>query len=122
MNQKKITLYHANWCGHCQTFKETWKAMKPILDQHNIKHEEFEETQNQEVMAQAGIEGYPTIRITMNGNTADYNGPRDVQSVLNYLGIQLGGGNVHKNDPSYYKYIKYKKKYLELKEKCNNIN
>ena len=24
----QITLYHANWCGHCVNFKPTWETMK----------------------------------------------------------------------------------------------
>ena len=83
---------------------------------NNIEHEEFEETQSKEVMNKEGIQGYPTIRATINNKTSDYNGPRDVESVLNYLGIQLGGGNTIIKMVSYYNTLNIKK-YLELKVK-----
>ena len=27
----KITLYHADWCGHCKRFKPTWEALKGVF-------------------------------------------------------------------------------------------
>ena len=114
MSNDKIMLFYANWCGHCKTFKPTWEALKPILDKNNISHEEYE-SENTEVMSKYAIRGYPTIKVQKNNEVVDYNGPRDPASILHFLNVnnteQSGGAK--KN--YYNKYLKYKKKYLALK-------
>ena len=120
-----ITLYHAEWCGHCRKFKPVWDQLKEKLKGSGIKVAEYEDGQNKQQVENAGITGFPTIRITKNGQTTDYQGPRDLDSILKALGYddkksinQSGGGE----DSDYYlmKYMKYKSKYLQLVEQLIN--
>jgi protein disulfide-isomerase A1 len=114
----KVTLYHANWCGHCVQFQPEWRKIKNELDKKGIMHEEYEETSNKSIMEKNQINGYPTIRITKNGKTSDYKGQRNMASIVAAVTGQketrphVGGGMVY-----YKKYLKYKKKYLNLKKK-----
>ena len=32
-----ITLFHADWCGHCQQFKPVWNEIKQWCSSHGIK-------------------------------------------------------------------------------------
>ena len=135
MSQKVVTLYYADWCGHCQSLKPEWAALEQkIIEQNNagqniicIKKEEREMTEDEK----AKIEGYPTIMITMDGKTFPYQGSRTSQAILDaVLGDAItsslrGGGHskTHshngKNSDAYYKikYLKYKAKYFGLRSK-----
>ena len=121
---KKIELFYADWCGHCQTFKPVWKKLKEELDKHKISHGEYEsakipkENFSQDVLDK--IKGYPTMLITTNdGEKKEYDGARTFNDILEALGVsgtQSGG-----NSNYYQKYLKYKKKYIELQNKLNNL-
>jgi glutaredoxin len=80
----KITLYHASWCDHCVTFKPTWDKLTKQLDKLDIIHEEYEETnlKDKNKIKEAKITGFPTIKITKNDNTYDYEGERDIVSII----------------------------------------
>jgi thiol-disulfide isomerase/thioredoxin len=115
----KVTLYYANWCGHCKTFKPTWDKLKSEFDSIGIEYDEYEDSKNKKIMKENNIEGYPTIRIEKNGEVEDYSGSRDYNDMLNYLNNktkEMQGGKVL----DYKKlYLKYKQKYLNLKNKSN---
>ena len=38
-----------------------------------------------EVANDVGVEGYPTIKVIKNNNVVDYNGPRDENSIKNFV-------------------------------------
>lgn len=112
----KVSLYYANWCGHCNTFKPEWEALKNTLDQLNIEHDEFEESQNKKEVAEASIKGFPTIRISKDNSVYEYRGPRTAPDILYELGVQPQvGGGFNPNVDWKTKYLKYKNKYLDLK-------
>jgi len=116
-NKKEITLYYADWCGHCRAFKPAWDALKGVFNDHGIKTHEYEADSNKELIKKVGIKGYPTLMINDNGKSYEYSGDRSVDSLLKEMGIvpeQHGGGDYYKQ-----KYLKYKKKYMDLKKKLN---
>jgi protein disulfide-isomerase A4 len=95
----KITLYHANWCGHCKRFMPTWNALKDVFSKNNIQYEEYEDTENEIEVQNAGVEGFPTIRITNDtGEEYDYNGDRSADGILNEVlpNLQMGGSKLNK--------------------------
>ena len=106
MSDTKITLYHANWCGHCQRFMGTWESLKEKFENNNIKYEDFEDTRDEKVIEKEGISGFPTIMISKDGNIYQYEGDRTAKDILGELlnNTQNGGG---KNTKRYL--IKYKK-------------
>lgn len=113
----KVTLYYADWCGHCIAFKPTWSKLKEIMDDNQISYDEFESNKNADVIKRENIQGYPTIKITKNGKTYDYFGNRDLDSLKVELGIsktQQKGGS-YKINVLNYKIDKYKRKYNKLK-------
>ena len=67
MLDNNITLYHANWCGHCKNFMPTWNALKDVFDKNNVTYAEYESDNNSAEVSAAGIRGFPTIRISKNG-------------------------------------------------------
>lgn len=88
---KKVSLYYANWCGHCKRFKPEWDKIKTELTKRNISYAEFEEGENSNEIRKAGITGYPTIMITKGNHNYEYKGPRSIDSIINEIEIQNGG-------------------------------
>ena len=91
----KITLYYANWCGHCRQFKPTWDGLKKTFEKNNVEYAEFNDETNSDIIKSNHIMGFPTIKIQNEKGTYDYNGPRDADSILHEvipeLKIQSGG-------------------------------
>lgn len=124
-SKKKIILYYANWCPHCRAFKPTWEIIKKKLEGKNIIIEEYEDEKHGEIIerTQPPIKSYPTIRITINGHTKDYTGPRTEEDILRAMGIQIQSGGKNTCNNTYYKlkYLKYKAKYFRLLDKINKV-
>lgn len=135
-----ITLYYANWCGHCQQFKGTWESIKKYIDEYNtknpdikIKYEEYEADKDVDIIKRENITGFPTIMLLIGGKRIEYHGPRTIKDIMNRLtgGSEQSGGcnnggcsscaistiNSKDDDIYYQKYLKYKKKYFMLKKK-----
>ena len=90
----KVSLYYADWCGHCKIFKPTWEVLKKVLDKNNIEHSEFKDGLNNKEIEDANVKGFPTIKITDNyGNNIDYKGDRNIDSILKEIlpNLQVGG-------------------------------
>lgn len=86
--EKTITLYHAEWCGHCRHFQPHWvelreyvrKHKNDILKNHNtsIIFEDYLEGKDDDKINDANIMGFPTIKI----DGEDYEGNRRVSDIL----------------------------------------
>ena len=89
----KVTLFYANWCGHCKNFIPTWNSLKPYFQKYNIEFKEYEELGNYNIMKDNNIKSFPTIIIEKNGSKYEYNGERTVDGLINEFipNIQLGG-------------------------------
>jgi thiol:disulfide interchange protein len=76
--KRMIILVHADWCGHCQTFKEkVWKnvpnSSTNTFNMASIHHDMLEKTS----LANAKIEGYPTLMMSgTDGKLADIKNER----------------------------------------------
>lgn len=86
----KITLFHANWCGHCTNFMPTWETMKSDETSHkNIDFEEYEEeaigklSDNERSINGRDVRsfGYPTIKINVNDSEYIYEGRRTIDDI-----------------------------------------
>jgi protein disulfide-isomerase len=84
-----LTLYHADWCGHCQKFKPIWFEVKEkFKNNKKFKFDEVEETQMNGKLPKINnkeIRGFPTIKV-VNGNTeAEYGGNRDLETFISFI-------------------------------------
>lgn len=121
-NQDSITLYYANWCGHCHSFMPTWDALKGFFKQHGIKAKQYEDKTNPTEIKSAGINGFPTIKINKNGKEYEYRGPRDADSIIYELkpDFQMGGGGSDSVFDEYQEYRNYKAMYKETLAKMKD--
>ena len=127
----RIKLFYANWCGHCINFKPHWEKFKKYINDNNMKDsmgnnviietEDYEEDSNDMEFKKENISGYPTLIIYKNNTEREqYNDKPDFNTLLKHFDIQnptvQSGGN---NDVYYDKYMKYKRKYVDLKKRNN---
>lgn len=73
----ELTLYYANWCGHCVSFKPEWEKLKNYISQAqnsyngiDIKTGEYEHDKLEEMgggkINGKDIQGYPTVKIKLS--------------------------------------------------------
>jgi protein disulfide-isomerase A1 len=84
--QKTLTLYYAPWCPHC-------KPVKPIFDEltkiyagnSSIKINTVNGDEHPEKLKEQGVKGYPTIKLSVNGNTIDFEGERTAEKLQEFI-------------------------------------
>lgn len=80
-----FTLYYVEWCPHCQVVKPEWKKLENDEELKHITIVKINCEENEEIVNQKGIEGFPTILLTHNGKETGYNGGREYADFKNYL-------------------------------------
>lgn len=71
MSQTEVILYYSDGCGYCHQFRnESWEALTNFFDKNNVKWSEYEYHKNPNVIEQAEIKAFPTIRVK-RGNAVD---------------------------------------------------
>jgi thiol-disulfide isomerase/thioredoxin len=90
----KITLFHAEWCGHCVSFMPTWKQMMADKDANkNISFEAYEEQEidslpeKSRTLDGADVRsfGYPMIKMSVDGTDYSYEGRRTPSELYGYI-------------------------------------
>jgi thiol-disulfide isomerase/thioredoxin len=90
-----ITLFYADWCGHCKKFmKETWGQLKEKFGSSNdVQLNQIDCTNVKsaiETPAGKSVEGFPTLILNYkdkNGKYVEeeYNGPRSFQVIASVI-------------------------------------
>tara|TARA_B100001250_G_C19457968_1_gene638906 strand:+ start:271 stop:687 length:417 start_codon:yes stop_codon:yes gene_type:complete len=86
---KQLTLFYAPWCGHCKTTMPIWKKTK-TNNKTGINMNEINCDENEDLAKLHNIQGYPTIKYLPNGidsneGSVEYDGERNMQSILSFL-------------------------------------
>ena len=75
-----VELY-APWCGHCQRLTPEYeKAAKGLKGIANIA---AIDASNEKIDVQ--IQGYPTIKLYVDGKATDYSGERTASGIVNFM-------------------------------------
>ena len=67
-NGKWIVKYHADWCGHCQQLKPTWKKFIDTSDSNKYNIASIENEAFNKMSNQPNVRGFPTIQLLNDGN------------------------------------------------------
>ena len=88
VNRKNHTIlfFHADWCGHCQSFKPEWGKFEQWCDNNNVKYKSVEGDKHPELSQKYKIEGYPTvIKVDSSGELVEeFTGPRSLPGLENF--------------------------------------
>jgi thiol-disulfide isomerase/thioredoxin len=86
-NKEEITftLYYVEWCPHCKVVKPEWDKLENDPELEHIKIVKINCEENEEIVQEKNIEGFPTILLNNNGKEEAYNGNREYAEFKNYL-------------------------------------
>ena len=82
-------------CGHCKSLEPEWAALATNL-KGEVKVAKIDATENKELAARFGVQGYPTIKFFPAGpkdesSAIDYSGPRNEAGMAEWAREQTGG-------------------------------
>jgi thiol-disulfide isomerase/thioredoxin len=102
MREINVTLLHADWCGHCKSFKPEWqKFAKDFKNVDGVNVNDYESNDpnfaDNSTINGTPIAGFPTVKISVNGKDAEYSGARKasaLKAAINKLQQKIQAGGV----------------------------
>jgi thiol-disulfide isomerase/thioredoxin len=82
-----LTMYYADWCGHCQTAKPEYAklgATQTIAGKQVLVKMVNPET-NPDAAKGVDIRGFPTILLSMGSKSVEYPGERTAPAMIEFL-------------------------------------
>lgn len=102
--------FYAPWCGHCKKMGPDYSQLgvKFHVDGSNIKIAKIDSTIHKGFSEKFGIEGFPTLKLFINGQPVNYEGDRTLDAMTKFI---------NKHSQSEIKVLQSKKEIDELREK-----
>lgn len=86
---KDITIYNYNteWCGWSKKFQPEWNKFEQMSNTLNVKAVDVkcDKPENESMCSEAGIEGFPTVKIDVDGKVVDYHGERSAEAIAHVV-------------------------------------
>lgn len=90
--------FYASWCAHCKSLAPKWREFSRELQQdyseEGIVVAKLDAVANPITKERFGITGYPTLLYIVNGSVYKYQGPRQVDTLKQFV-----LGDYKKDDP-----------------------
>lgn len=86
-NKATVTYYYLPKCPYCVKFSDEWAKFEGTADPSLMESKPIDasDPKYKDLIASEGVNGYPTIRISKNGNTVDYKGERTASALIDYV-------------------------------------
>ena len=83
-NDKAVILFKAEWCGHCQNFKDTWVD---IQTKYNDKYDfiTYDADQDKDMIETYNVKGFPTLLVQNKDKIIEYEGKRETKSIMKFV-------------------------------------
>ena len=79
--KSEISLYKANWCGHCKMFMPVWQKLQENYKNNKIKFITYDSEKHKDYIDKMKIQGFPTIHIINGGSIEEYIGDRTYEGL-----------------------------------------
>ena len=83
-NLNTLYLFKAEWCHHCNEFKNTWSELKKNIG-NKINLVTFDADKDAQAIKDFKIEGFPTLILKSDNKAIEYVGSRDLNSIKNFI-------------------------------------
>lgn len=80
----ELMLFKAEWCGHCKNFLPVWNTLQKDYG-NKYTFTTYDLDNDKEVFDKWEIKGYPTLIINNRGKLMDYNGPREMEDMIDLM-------------------------------------
>ena len=87
MAKINVTLFHADWCGHCVSFMPEWKKLEaqfkndPSVNLSAMESSDPKFSRDAKING-SQIQGFPTIRIKVGDKETEYNDERSKTALV----------------------------------------
>ena len=83
--------FYAPWCGHCKKMAPDYKELgaKYNVDGSRVKIAKVDSTIHKEFSGKYGIEGFPTLKLFVNGEPIDYSGERTKDAITSFISNKI---------------------------------
>jgi thiol-disulfide isomerase/thioredoxin len=95
--QENYRLYnfYTNWCGYSRSFMPVWKQIETYYDNSpvSVYTLDADDAANKQLASKWNIDGYPTVILETPNGITKYSGPRDLQSITNFVNQMISKRN-----------------------------
>jgi len=82
----ELYLFKAEWCGHCKNFMPIWDQISKDSELNNkIEFIKYDSDQHKKEINEWNIKGFPTIILKKNDKAIEYNGPRKLENIKEFI-------------------------------------
>lgn len=91
--EAEVILFYTTWCPACKKAKPIWNQVKEEMNGKEINGKEliFREVdcdKEESLADKFNIEGYPTIKMVVNGNVIEYDARPDKDTMIEFIQSQ----------------------------------
>jgi protein disulfide-isomerase A1 len=87
LNIPTLMLFHADWCGHCQSFNPIFDKFSANINKNKLNIIKFNADTDKKYVSAFKVEGFPTL-ILHDPNSKrfiDYNGDRSMGDLVKFV-------------------------------------
>jgi protein disulfide-isomerase A1 len=84
--------FYAPWCGHCKSMIPAYTKLSQRMkaQENGVAIAKVDATVESEIGSKYGVQGFPTLKLFMNGEPVDYSGAREEDPMFNWLMKKTG--------------------------------
>ena len=82
--------FYAPWCGHCKSMVPAYSALAQRLKEAKVPVVKVDATVEGDLATEFGVEGFPTLKLFVNGEPVDYQGERTEDAMYSFVSKKTG--------------------------------
>lgn len=89
--------FYAPWCGHCKSLAPHYAKLAEMMKKENppVPICKIDATKETKLADEFKIEGYPTLKLFINGTPINYSGEHDEQAIFDFIKKKSGPASAH---------------------------